>query len=111
MDTARFDQVTKSLVEVSSRRWVIGAIFGGVLGLSRSREAGATHRPGHHCTPSHNHPCPDGQTCREVGGTRTCEVFCQVLQEACTTDTDCCPPLCCDNPTGTRGVCDTDCFD
>jgi hypothetical protein len=95
MDAERFDQLATTFAAVGSRRWVIGGLFGGVLGLSRIGVTGANHRIDHHCTPSHNHPCPDGQTCREVGGTWTCEVICQALAEVCATDNDCCEGLRC----------------
>ena len=110
MDAHRFDHLAKGLGAAGSRRWAIGGFLGGMLGLSRIGAAGAGHKLGHHCTPSDKHACPEGQTCREVSGEWTCQGTC-LLGAVCATDNDCCAPLCCDNPTGTLGVCDTDCFD
>jgi hypothetical protein len=90
-----FDHLAKACVAVGSRRWMIGGLLGGLLGLSRFRAAGANHKTGHHCTPSDKHPCPAGQTCREVSGQWTCEVTCYALGEVCATDNDCCDGLRC----------------
>ena len=91
METQRFDHLTKILAEVGPRRRVIVGLLAGVLGVSRFGGAGAHHKPGHHCTPSDNHPCPDGQTCREVSGQWTCQGTCRAPGQPCTTDDDCCP--------------------
>ena len=71
-----FDHLTKACVAVGSRRWMIGGLLGGLLGVSRYGAAGANHKTGHHCTPSDRHPCPVGQSCREVSGEWICEVTC-----------------------------------
>ena len=90
MDTERFDRLAKAFAAVGSRRWVIGGLLGGVLGLSRFGVAGANHKIGHHCTPSDNHPCPEGQTCREVSGEWTCQGTCLAPRAVCETDNECC---------------------
>ncbi len=95
MDTERFDQLARAFVAVGSRRRVIGGLLGGVLGPSRIGAAGANHKPGHHCTPSAKHACPEGQTCREVSGEWTCQGTCHALGEVCATDSDCCEGLRC----------------
>jgi hypothetical protein len=95
MDGVRVDHLAKAYLAGGSRRWMIGGLLGGVLGLSRIDGAGANHKPGHHCTPSDKHPCPDGQTCREVRGEWTCEVICHALGEVCATDNACCEGLRC----------------
>lgn len=92
MDAERFDQLATTFVAVGSRRWVIGGLLGGVLGLMRAGVAGATHRVGHHCTPSDQHPCPEGQTCRKASDVWTCqEDTCGAPGEPCKTVIDCCP--------------------
>ncbi len=66
MDSKRFDEITKQLAASADRRAVLkrlaGGALGGLFGL-RALEAGATHKPGHHCTPSDQHSCPEGYTC------------------------------------------------
>jgi hypothetical protein len=102
MDAERLDHLAKDFVAVGSRRWVIGGLLGGVLGLSRFGVVAATHKIGHHCTPSDNHPCPEGQTCREVSGEWTSQGTCHAQGEVCATDSDCCAGLrCC--PSGLCG--------
>jgi hypothetical protein len=91
MDAERFDQIATTLAAARSRRRVIGGLLGGVLGLRRLGVVGATHKTGHHCTPSDQHPCPDGQTCRQVRGAWTCQDTCGAPGAPCTTDDDCCP--------------------
>jgi hypothetical protein len=104
----RFDQLAKACTGVGSRRWVIGGLLGGVLGLSRFGAAEATHEDRHHCTPSDEHSCDPGQTCRKVSDEWTCQDTCRAAGEPCTTDNDCCPV------NGIRfcilaeGVCDND---
>jgi hypothetical protein len=99
-----FDHFAKTYVAVGSRRWMIGGLLGGLLGVSRFGAAGANHKTGHYCTPSDNHPCPAGQTCREVSGEWTCEISCYALGEVCATDNDCCEGLqCCPG-----GLCESD---
>ena len=95
MDPEHFDHLTKACVAVGSRRWMIGGLLGGLLGVSRYGAAGANHKTGHHCTPSDKHPCPVGQTCREVSGEWICEVTCYTLWEVCAADNDCCEGLRC----------------
>jgi hypothetical protein len=95
MNDAQFDQVTKVFGTVGSRRLVLGGLLGGVLGLGRLGVAGASHKHRHHCTPSHRHPCPAGQACRQVSGEWMCESTCQALEEVCVTDNDCCEDLRC----------------
>ena len=95
MDPEHFDHLTKACVAVGSRRWMIGGLLGGLLGVSRYGAAGANHKTGHHCTPSDKHPCPVGQTCREVSGEWICEVTCYTLGEVCAADNDCCEGLRC----------------
>jgi hypothetical protein len=90
-----FDHLTKACVAVGSRRLMIGGLLGGLLGVSRYGAAGANHKTGHHCTPSDKHPCPVGQTCREVSGEWICEVTCYALGEVCAADNDCCEGLRC----------------
>ena len=96
MDTERFDQLAKAFVAVGSRRWVIGGLLGGALGLSRIGAAGANHKPGHRCTPSAKHACQ---------GT------CVALGQVCATSDECCQDqastvFCCED-----FRCDTDCLD
>jgi hypothetical protein len=91
MNAHRFDQLAKTCLAVGSRRWVIGGLLGGVLGLSWFGAVGATHKTGHHCTPSDNHPCDPGQTCRKVNDEWTCQGTCGAPGDPCTTDNDCCP--------------------
>ena len=95
MDTERFDQLAKAFVAVGSRRWVIGGLLGGVLGLSRIGAAGASHKPGHHCTPSAqarlsgNLCVPWGRSARRATSaarTKASTVFCC---EDFRCDTDC----------------------
>jgi hypothetical protein len=74
MDDHRFDRIAKTFAAAGSRRLVIGGLLGGVMGLSRISAAGATHKTGHHCTPSDNHAC---ETC--LG-----------LQAVCPTSAECC---------------------
>ena len=67
MDKDRFDDVVKSLAAGADRRSVLkriaGGALGGLLGLAGASRAGATHKKGHHCTPSGKHACPEGYTC------------------------------------------------
>ncbi len=95
MHAARLDNLAKTCGAVGSRRWAIVGLLGGVLGLNRIDTVGAGHRLRHHCTPSDKHPCPEGQTCREVSGEWTCEVICYAQGEICATDNDCCDGLRC----------------
>ena len=90
-----FDHLAKASVAIGSRRWMIGGLLGGLLGLKRVSATRANHKIGHHCTPSDRHPCPDGQTCRKVSDEWTCEVTCFALGKVCATDYDCCNGLRC----------------
>ena len=111
MNARHFDHLAKACAAVGSRRWVIGGLLGGVLALSRIGAAGAHEtKTGHHCTPSDNHSCPEGQSCRQVNDEWTCQDACGAPGAPCTTDNDCCPingirfctpDLRCDNDPGT----------
>jgi hypothetical protein len=57
---------------------MFAGLLGGVMGLSRIRGTGATHKTGHHCTPSDNHDC---ETCLSLGST------CDPVAPACCQDT------------------------
>jgi hypothetical protein len=94
MDIGRFDQLAKACGVAGSRRWAIAGLFGSVLALSRIGAARATHRPGHHCTPSDEHAGDPEQTCREVNGEWTCQNTCLGEHETCIDSSDCCG-LCC----------------
>ena len=67
MDQDRFDGIVKELSGSASRRDALkrlaGGALGGLLALGGAGRAGATHKPGHHCTPSGKHACPKGYTC------------------------------------------------
>jgi hypothetical protein len=126
MDAHRFDQLTKTFVRAGSRRSVIGGLLGGVIALSRSRAAGATHKTGHHCTPSDNHPCgtclglravcpTSGECCQDDLEPTSCEVVedvgtgkvcggsaeprcCLSAGGSCADNCECCGArFCCDN--------------
>ena len=137
MEAERFDQFAKAYVALGSRRWVMGGLLAGVLGLSRIGAVRATHKPGHHCTPSDNHPCETCDALREVctapeeccqdeptscepvtaagcagsGEARCCHPF----DGSCTTDCDCCDfegisQICCEHPPGVF-KCNNSCLD
>lgn len=89
------NHLAKACGAVGSRRWVMRGLLGSLLGLSGIGAARANHKTGHHCSPSDKHPCPSGQTCREVSGEWTCEIICYALGEVCATDNDCCEGLRC----------------
>lgn len=108
MDAARLDQFATTLAAASSRRRVIGGLFGAVLSRSRIGVAEANHRPDHHCTPSDQHACPEGQTCRNENGAWTCQDTCLAPGAPCTTDNDCCPIAGIRFCIPEAGVCDND---
>ena len=101
MDAQHFDQLAKSFVAAGSRRSVIAGLLGGVMGLSRIRVAGATHKTGHHCTPSDNHDC---ETCLSLGST------CNPAAPTCCQDQPS-PVSCCQQVIDGDPNCDTDCMD
>jgi hypothetical protein len=95
MRAQRFDHLVKACSAAGSRRWMVRGLLGGVLGLSRVAAAGANHKIEHHCTPSDQHACAEGQTCREVSGAWACQNICLALGEVCASDNDCCEGLRC----------------
>ena len=76
MDQERFDEITRALANNTDRRAVFkrlaGGALGGLLGLAGVGAAGATHKKGHHCTPSDKHSCPTGYECVKQGKKWTC---------------------------------------
>jgi hypothetical protein len=105
-----FDHLAKSWSAVGSRRWMLGALLGGVFGPRRIGAADAHDtKTGHHCTPSDHHPCENGE-CRQVNDEWTCQDTCVVGGQPCVMHSDCCAPWCCEIPAGaTFGFCDNDC--
>jgi hypothetical protein len=129
LDAHRFDQLAKTFGGVGSRRSVIGGLLGGVMGLSRISAAGATHKTGHHCTPSDNHACEtclvpralcatSAECCQDELEPTSCEVVenfdpdkvcggsgesqcCRLDGGSCANHCDCC---------GTRFCCDNQCI-
>ena len=95
MNVERFDDFAKASSVAGSRRYVIRGLLGGLLGLSRVAAAEANHKIGHHCTPSDQHACAEGQSCREVSGAWKCQNTCLALGEVCVADDDCCVGLRC----------------
>lgn len=89
MDARHFDQLARTVVAVRSRRSVIAGLLGGVLSLSRIRTVGAGHKPRHHCTPSDQHPCLEGE-CRELNGEWTCQETCVAPGDRCDASSVCC---------------------
>jgi hypothetical protein len=80
---------------------MFAGLLGGVMGLSRIRGTGATHKTGHHCTPSDNHDC---ETCLSLGST------CDPAAPTCCQDQPS-PVSCCKQVIDGDPNCDTDCMD
>jgi hypothetical protein len=115
MDARSFDHLAKTFDAVGSRRLAIGWFLGGVFGLSRIG-GGATHKTGHHSSPSHRHRCLAGQECRQVRGEWTCQDTCRDFGAGCASAAECCqdqddPVFCRAQTPDGPAICDTDCLD
>jgi hypothetical protein len=133
MDTDRFDGLTRTLATTGSRRWILATLAGGLFTAWGGRRVGASndkvsicHRTSSrtnsmvvievsvdavadhlaHGDFYYDQCCLDG----DCGGSQrcvdgSCQEICVRAAEVCTTNNDCCAPLCCD----INHVCDNDC--